>query len=174
MQRTKTISMFAFLFLSVSLAFGQKVRFDYDHNATFSKYKTFMWIKKPLTPQDPLMQQRIIDSVNAQLMAKGLRLVESNADLAVAVNVATQEKQTLNTFYDGLGGWAWGMGGVATTTVDTYTEGTMVVDLFDTQTKKVVWRGTAEKDISSKPKKVSNEVEKAVEKLFKHFPPLAA
>ena len=131
-----------------------------------------MWIKKPLTPKDPFMQQRIIDSVNAQLMAKGLRLVDSNADLAVAVNVATQQKQTLNTFYDGLGGWGWGMGGVET--VETYTEGTMVVDFFDTQTKKIVWRGTAEKEISSKPQKVTNETEKAIEKLFKHFPPIEA
>jgi hypothetical protein len=89
----------------------------------------------------------------------------------VAVNVATQEKQTLHTFYDGFGGWVWGMGPVAPTTVETYTEGTMVVDLFDTQTKKIVWRGTAEKEISSKPQKVTNEIEKAIEKLFKHFPP---
>ena len=172
MQRTKTIWLFAFLFLSISFAFGQKVRFDYDKSANFAKYKTFMWIKKPLTPKDPFMQQRIIDSVNAQMMAKGLRLVDSNADLAVAVNVATQQKQTLNTFYDGFGGWGWGMGGVET--VENYTEGTMVVDFFDTQTKKIVWRGTAEKEISSKPQKVTNEAEKAIEKLFKHFPPIEA
>ena len=61
-----------------------------------------------------------------------LRLVDSNADLAVAVNVATQQKQTLNTSYDGFGGWGWGMGGVET--VETYTEG-------DASTAAAVYEG---------------------------------
>ena len=171
MQQTKTVWAIGLLFLTAGIAFGQKVKVDYDHNADFSMYKTFMWIKQPATPKDPLMQQRIVDAVNMQLMAKGLRLVDSGADLGVAVNVATQEKHTLNTFYDGLGGWGWGLGGVATTTVETYTEGTIVADLFDAQTKKVVWRGVAAKEVSSKPEKVSEQIEKAIEKLFKDFPP---
>ena len=171
MQRTRTLFIIALLFFTGSLAFGQKVRFDYDHSANFTKYRTFSWIKEPITPKDPLMKQRIIDSVNAQLMAKGLRQVDSNGDLGVAVHVATQEKQTLNTFYDGFGPWAWGMG--VTTTVETYNEGTIVVDLFDAQTKKAVWRGTAVKDVSSKPSKATEQVGKALEKIFKNYPPPA-
>jgi|SRR4030095_6818854 hypothetical protein len=170
MQRKKNVFAIALLFLTASFGFSQHVRVDYDHNVNFYKYKTFSWIKEPATPQDPLMKQRIIDGINTQLMARGLRLVASNGDLAVSVNVATQEKQTLNTFYDGFGPWVWGMGGVATT-VETYTEGTIVADLFDTQTKNVVWRGVATKDISSKPSKVTREIDKAIEKLFKDYPP---
>jgi hypothetical protein len=173
MLRTKTILLTGLLFLTVSVAFGQKVRIDYDHTAHFTKYKTYSWLKEPDTPKDPLMKQRIIDAVNMQLMAKGLMLVDSNGDLALAVHVATKEKQTLNTFYDGMGPWGWGMGGVATTTVETYTEGTIVADLFDAQTKKVVWRGVATKEVSDKPDKVSEQVEKAIEKMFKKFPPNA-
>jgi hypothetical protein len=170
MQRRKTIFAIALLFLTGSFGFSQQVRVDYDHNANFSKYKTFSWIKEPATPKDPLMKQRIIDGINMQLMARGLRRVDSNGDLAVSVNVATQEKQTLNNFYDGFGPWGWGIGGV-TTTVETYTEGTIVADLFDSKTKNVVWRGVATKDISSKPSKVTRQVEKAIEKLFKKYPP---
>jgi hypothetical protein len=125
-----------------------------------------MWIKQPVTEQDPFMAQRIVNAVNMQLMAKGLKLVQSNADLGVSVNVATQEKQTLNTFYEGFGGWAWGFDGPVTTTVETYTEGTIVMDLFDTQTKKIVWRGTATKEVSSNPSKETEEVEKSIEKVF--------
>ena len=174
MQRTITILSCVALLLTGSLAFGQKVTFDYDHSANFAKYKTFSWINKPETPQDPLMQQRIINAVNTQLMAKGLQLVQSGGDLGVAVNVATKEKQTLNSFYDGFGGWGWGFGAPVTTTVETYTEGTIVADLFDTQAKKIVWRGVARKDISSKPRKVTEEIDKAVDKMFRHFPPYAA
>src|SRR5213594_3041551 len=105
MQRTRSISAIGLVFLIVTIAFGQKVTFDYDHGTDFSRYKTFMWIKQPETTKDPMMKQRIVDAANMQLMAKGLRLVDSGADLGLAIHVATEEKHTLNTFYDGFGGW---------------------------------------------------------------------
>src|SRR5262249_8812552 len=79
---------------------------DYDHSKDFSKYHTFMWIRQP-KPENPLMKQRIIDAVNAQLEAKGLRLVEEGADLGIAVHTATREQHTLDNFYDGFPGWGW-------------------------------------------------------------------
>src|SRR5262245_48719258 len=119
MKQRRTVWSIVFLFLTVSFVFGQKVRFDYDHSADFFKYKTYSWIKQPVT-KDPFVAQRIVQAVDMQLTAKGLKRVDSNGDLGIAVNVATQEKQTLNSFYDGFG-WGWGMGDVVT--VETYTEG---------------------------------------------------
>src|SRR2546422_9812476 len=163
---------FGLVLLMADFALAQKVTTDWDHSADFSKYRTFMWIKEP-NAKDPLMKQRLIDAVNAKLMEKGLQLATDNADLGVSVNVATQEKHTLNTFYDGFGGWGWGWGGggTATTTVQTYEVGTMVVDLFDTKTKQIVWRGTATSTVPDKPNKKEEKVEKALEKMFKDFPP---
>jgi hypothetical protein len=89
------------------------VRIDYDHAASFSKYRTFMWAKEP-EPDDPFMKQRIINAVNLQLKAKGLES-STQADLAIVANTSTQEIQTVNTYYSG---GSWG-GGWATTTVDT-------------------------------------------------------
>lgn len=177
MHRSKLIPMFLPAMLTGGLLFAQKVRIDYDHSVDFSKYRTYTWIKEPETTEDPFMEQRVIDAVNMQLAAKGLRLVNSDADLGLAVHVATQKKNTLETFYNGFGGgwgWGWGMGmgGVATTNVVTYIEGTIVADLFDSKTKKVVWRGVATKEhMSSKADKETKQTEKAIEKLFKSFPP---
>jgi hypothetical protein len=90
--------------LGASVALAQDVKTDYDHTVNFSKYRTFMWVKEPKTT-NPLMKDRIIEAVNAQLEAKGLRLVQDKADLGISANAATKEKQTLESFYDGFPGW---------------------------------------------------------------------
>ena len=156
-------------------AFAQEVTADYNKDTDFSRYKTYRWIKEPET-ENPLMRQRVIDDVNDSLRAKGLRLVTSDADLCIAAHAATREQQTLNTFYDGFaGGWRWrGTGlGSATTTVSTYDVGTLVVDIFDASTKEAIWRGTASKTLSSNPQKNTAAVNKAIDKMFKNFPPLS-
>ena len=157
-------------------AFAQDVKTDYNTTTDFSQYKTFSWIKEPQT-SNPLTRQRVIDDVNAALKAKGLQLVTSDADVCIAAHAATKEQQTLDTFYDGFGGgwgWRWGGGfGMATTTVETYEIGTLVVDIFDSRTKEAIWRGTASKTLSGNPQKNAASLNRAVEKMFKNFPPSA-
>ena len=168
MRSLKILILSVFVMVPLALV-AQEIQTDYDHTTDFSKYKTFTWIKQPKT-ENPLMQQRIIDAVNTQLEAKGLRLVASNADLGVSANTATKEEQTLNSFYDGFYGWGWHRywGPV---TVETYAVGTLIVDLFDMETKQVKWWGAASDTISDKPEKNAKKLNEAVEKLFKHFPP---
>src|SRR6202011_4719502 len=109
---------------------AQSVKTDYDHNANFSQYKTFSWEK--VQTKDPLQVDRIKSAVNSALAAKGLTEVATGGDLEVFAIETTQNQQTLDTFYNGFGGgrrWG-GFGGFgdATTTVETYQVGTLVVD----------------------------------------------
>jgi hypothetical protein len=84
-----------------------------------------------------------------------------------------KNQRTLNTFYNGFGGgWRWGGGfGDATTTVNTYKVGTLVVDLFDATSKKLIWRGSSTDTLSSTSDKNIKALDKGVEKMFNHFPP---
>lgn len=59
--------------------------------------------------------------------------------------------------------------GDATTTTETYKVGTLVVDLFDTKTKKLVWRGSARGALSNSSSKNIRILDKSVEKMFKQF-----
>jgi hypothetical protein len=172
MQRSQIVLTFGAVMVTATLALAQKVTTDYDKGADFTAYKTFAWIKEPKTT-DPLMRQRIIEEVNGALAAKGLQLTTGQADLGIAAHTATKEERTLNTFYNGFGGgWRWGGGfGGATTRVDTYEVGTLVVDVFDTRTKEALWRGTASKTISDSPQKNAANLNKAVAKMFEKFPP---
>src|SRR5262249_22500828 len=105
--------------------------------------------------------------------SKGWQQVSSGGDASVSAFGATHNEQTLQTFYDGFGGgWFWrGFDTTATTTVENTPVGTLMVDIFDTKTKKLIWRGSASDTLSSKPEKNENKLEKSVDDMFKHFPP---
>ena len=64
--------------------------------------------------------------------------------------------------------------GTSQTMVDEYMVGTLVVDMFDTKTKTLVFRGTATDEISDKADKNVKKIEKASDKMFKNFPPAPA
>jgi len=61
--------------------------------------------------------------------------------------------------------------GDSMTTVENTPVGTLIVDVFDGQSKKLVWRGTSTETLSSKPEKNERKLEKAVADMFKKFPP---
>lgn len=149
---------------------AQDVKTDYDRNANFGHYKTYSWER--VQTRDPLMVDRIKSAVNGVLAAKGLMEVPSGGDLSVIAMETTKDQQTLDTFYNNLGGgWRWGGFGDATTTTDTYKVGTLVIDLFDTNTKQLLWRGSASDTLSNKSEKNIENLDKGVEKMFSKFPP---
>src|ERR1700678_4718787 len=132
-------------------SFAQQVKTDYDRGVDFSQFKTYSWEK--VQTQDPLWVSRIKQAIDASLAAKGWTPVVSGGDVAIVAMDMTQNHQTINTYYDGFGGgWRWGGGfGDATTSVDTYKVGTLVVDMFAAQTKKLIWRGPASARPPDKP-----------------------
>src|ERR1700694_3750011 len=176
-QRTIFASVgIALLFATAS--FAQQVKTDYDRSADFGQYKTYSWEK--VQTRDPLMVDRIETAVNADLASKGWKYVKWSGDVSIIAIEITQNQQTLNTFYDGFGGgWGWrGWGGggfgEATTTTDTYKVGTLVVDLFDTKTKSLLWRGSSSDTLSNNSNKNIKNLTKGVEKMFKQFPPASS
>jgi len=162
------------MFLFAAKSSAQQVKTDYDRSANFVQYKTYSW--EQVKTKDALDVDRVKSAVNAALAAKGWSQVDSGGDVSIIAVETTQEQQSLNTFYDGFGGgWGWrrfgGGFGEATTTTDTYKVGTLVVDLFETKTKQLLWRGTSSDTLSNNSDKNIKNLDKGVEKMFKHFPP---
>src|SRR6202171_5146260 len=157
-----------------TISFDQHVKTDYDHSANFGQYKTYSWEK--VQTKDPLLVDRIKTAVDSALAAKGWTLVPSGGDVEVFAIETTQNQQTLDTFYNGFGGgrrWG-GFGGgfgYGTPTTETYTVGTLVVDLFDAKTEKLIWRSSSSDTLSDKADKNTKNLDKGVNKMFQHFPP---
>jgi hypothetical protein len=159
--------------LFTTTSFAQQIKTDYDRDANFNQYKTYSFEK--IQTRDPLWVDRIKEAVNADLMSKGWTPVQAGGDVAIVAIETTQNQPTLNTFYDGFGGgWGWRRGGSfgdSTTTVENYKVGTLVVDLFDSRTKKLIWRGSASDTLSDKSGNNIKTLDKGVQKMFDHFPP---
>jgi hypothetical protein len=171
LRRVSVTLVLVVIFFSVP-ALAQKVETDYDHSVNFNQYHTYSWGHVRST--DPFFEQRIRDAVDHDLQTKGWQLVPAGGDVTLTAVAIKKNQAEYTTFYDGLGGgWRWHGwgGGMATTTVENIPVGTLIIDMYDTSTKQLLWRGLAHDQLSDKPDKDTKRLEKAVNKMFDKFPP---
>ena len=155
------------LVLTTAVLSAQKVSVDFDQAAPFATYKTYAWVDGTPAP-NPINEERLRMSVDAHLAMIGLRMNTTNPDVVVVTHVTTKERQELRVSGFGYGpGWG---GGYGTANVETYIDGTLVLDLYDAHTKKMVWRGVATATASDKPTKNASKINKALDKMFEKFP----
>jgi hypothetical protein len=154
-------------------AFAQHVAVDYDRAANFKQIKTYSWAK--LHTADPITDNRVKEAIDQELAAKGWSQLSSGGDVALVVVEQTSVREQYDSLYNGFGGRRWGGGMVdETTTVDNYEVGTLIVCMFDGNSKQLIWRGTASGDVSDNSQKKIKSLAKVVQKMFKDFPPNAA
>jgi Domain of unknown function (DUF4136) len=151
------------------------VTYDYDRTANFSKFRSYTWVRGN-PAKDDLNHQRIMGAVDAQLAMRGFSKVENGgtADVLVAYHATFDESIQVNMF--GSGGWGpYGFGGsrMGNARADRITVASLVVDMVDASAKKIVWRGTASQDLdpNANAEKKDKNISKAVEKMFKNYPP---
>lgn len=151
---------------------------DFDPGVDFSAYSTYTWIDTAGDDLDAITDSRIRSAIDGGLATRGIQKSGADADLAVGYQVTTAERRSYNTVNSGWGGgyrWGgWGMGmGTSTTTENVWQEGSLIVGLFDTGTKNLVWTGTATAalDPSRSPDERQKLVDDAVAEMLKDFPP---
>jgi hypothetical protein len=152
-----------------ALAAAQEVHFDYDRSANFGAYKTYQWVDSAAgRAPNQLMDQNIKRAIDTQLVSKGLQRVENGGDLQISYQAAIDQEKQFDGF--GSGPRFWGTTHVTSSTIEI---GKLVVDFFDSAKNQLVWRGAASKtlDIKKDPDKNYKNLEKAMAKLFKNFPP---
>ena len=181
-MRTLTLAAVGAAFF-LSACSGISTSTDYDPAADFTKYSTFTWLDTDGDDIDAITDSRIKGSIDGALVGKGFQKGGEGADLAVGYQVTTSERRSYNTVNTGwgggygYGGYGWGgygMGmGTSTTYENVWDEGTLLIGMFDTATKNLVWTGTASAalDGSRSPEQRQQLVDDAVDKMLKDFPP---
>lgn len=181
----KTIGLLVVLSLAALPATAQKVYIDYAHDFDFESAETFQYVEtKDSNVGSQLVDDRIKSLITKELQEGGARMVDSNPDLYITYHVTTEENKVYNTtstgfggyggYYRGWGGWG-GMGmSSAHTTESTFTDGTLIIDAYEPEEKKMVWRGTGTVTLKAKPEKQTKQVEKILAKMGKKWDKILA
>jgi len=177
-MKSLMFSLFVIALLMAAPAAAQKVYVDYDQSVDFTSFKTFAWGPTPETSvkgESPLMHSRIKNSIEFHLTEGGLVEDTENPDLYVTYHGSSREETRLTTTGMGYGyggGWGWNAhypNFNTTTTSHTYDRGTLIIDLWDANTKEAIWRGTAEAVVKTNPQQAAKQLEKAINKIVKRW-----
>jgi len=154
---------------------AQTVTIDYDHSVNFAKFKSYTWSGVHAT--DPSVEGRITIAVDRDMSGRFFHQQTKNGDVTIAVVEATRDKQEYADFYAKLNDitWqrGWGSGGfldTATTPQDVPLD-TLVMDMYDTKTQKLIWRGVVTEPVAKSQDKNDQIMDRAVNLLFAKFPP---
>ena len=159
--------------LTLGRAMAQDVTYNFMPGTDFTKFHTYKWVTiQGASYPNQILDAQIKDAINSQLTGKGLTLTDSDkADLYVGYQTSVDQQRQWNAYGMG-GGWRLG-GGMGTATSSTINVGTLVLDMYDPSTKTLVWTGRATKTInpSSNQEKNQKNLNNAMQKLLKNYPP---
>lgn len=171
------------LLLISSYSIAQKVNTDYDKKADFTVYKTvsFLGWQDDVTLND-FDKKRFTDAFREEFKKRNLTLLESGGDMAIALYLVVAQKTSTTAYTNyygggagrgyrrgGRGGWGGGYSSTSYSESD-YLEGTLVMDVFDGESKEQIWQAVATKTVSEKPEKREKSIPKGVKKVMKKFP----
>lgn len=184
-----TFSVFLVALLTTTQIYAQ-VHSDYDQSVDFTKFKTIRflgWQDDSDKLINDLDKQRILESFGKEFEMRNLTFVKQGGDLAVTLYLKLDQKTSTTAYTDyngGMGyggrwgygygvGWGAGMGmGSSTTTFseNDYEVGTLVVSVYEGESKKLIWQGISNKTINENPKKRVKTIPKGVQKIMKKYP----
>jgi hypothetical protein len=167
------LAMAGAILVGAGAAMAQDVKTNYVPGTDFSKYKTYKWVAiEGAQYPDQIVDTQIKTAIDAALAGKGFtKATGETADLFIGYQVAVDQERQWNAYGMG-GGLRWG-GGMGTATSSTIQIGTLALDMYDSAAKSLVWKGEATKTLnpSDNPEKRQQNMNKAMQKLLKDFPP---
>jgi hypothetical protein len=178
-MKLSAITFSAIAACALSACTSVTVTTDYDHSASFAKYKTYALAPAAKRQTlSPTAEAALSGTLRTELTGRGISEASGGkADLAVVPQVFANQKTSVQQYtdwgYGYRGTWPYGYGrygvwnGAPRTYVDVnqYLEGTLILDFVDTHTNKLVFRGTGKAvvgDAESNAAKISEAVKQMV------------
>ncbi len=172
---------------------GVKINTDYNQMIDYGQFETYAFMPVEDRPdENELISARIRNAISANVEEGGFRKVDdpNRADLWVAWHLMLDEKFSTTTtgggytggYYGAYGRGYWGRYGyggggygmsTSYTTVNEWTEGTLVIDVIDRDKDILIYRATAESKIRENvdPQERTERINDAVARMMADFPP---
>jgi len=165
---------------------------DFDKSVDFTQFKTYAWSTPDIqvgnnpTYKSGLITKNIETSLTDELARRGLTMNAENPDLLVGFHTYTEKKVDSygsvapSPMYYPFGyraGWRYYPYGFANWPYAwngnfrnvQYTEGTLIIDVVNARTKQLIWRGSAEGNVSD-PNRLEKEISRGIHKIMKEYP----
>jgi hypothetical protein len=178
---------FFVFFASVCLpviAMAQNATYNYARGVDFSPYRTYEWVSiEGVAAPDSHLDEAIKRAIEAQLAAKGLTKSKDGAQLYIAYQVGFPREKVIRQYLGATQAygpdWPYGRdygdiysgSPISTATSSKIQLGNLVLDIYDSSYSDLVWRGNVSRAIG--PDNKENDLNKAVAKLLKNYPPKA-
>ncbi len=153
-----------------------------------SSYHTFAWMPQAKADgknqSNAMADNKIKDATTKSLLSKGLKLSQDTPDLIINYTLTTGQGSRTNLYasypvypfgYFGFG-WGWGYRpyyyaygapfsyyGAVVAEKEHYKEGTLIIDLIDSRTHRIVWRGFGVGEVHKNNEKNIADLPKVVE-----------
>jgi hypothetical protein len=162
--------VFLSLFAVVANASAQEVSLDYARDHDFALYKSFAWSPAQQPAKNPANHIRITRAVEEALGPKGMaKSADGRPDVYLMYHGRVGDKVKVRS--KNTGGY-WEPTNLRTVVdVGKVREGTLILEMYDAQTKDVVWRGVAT-SVGVREDRAEEEIKAAVKKLLEAYPPV--
>jgi hypothetical protein len=156
--------------LALVPAFAQDIKVEYDKTKDYSGYKTFRFGESEIiTPKekkqisDKALDKIIKDAITKEMTEKGITRNDSSAQLVVTYVAGIFEHSEIQN----LGPLGQAPGSSSQTWSNNYTQGELIIDLNDVESKKLIWRINSQTNTTTP--EASQYIEQIVDKGLKKF-----
>jgi len=185
----KLLSIFTIILLFSSCS-SLDVIYDMDQNISFKQFKTFSfypWDYKNGFQMNDYDKETILIAIQDQMEEKGYVYQKEGADMVVSIFVTLKGVVSYDAYTNHYGGWAgygggWGYSGFGygygyspgysstTVTRNSYTEGSLIIDVFSVASKKLIWQGIGSRQVEPNLEKRDKKLPKNVVQILINFP----
>lgn len=156
-------AMLALLAVLAGCEVAPEIRTQSAPELDLSRYATYNYVARPGTDRGnyrSMTTRYLQEAIDREMAARGLKRSD-HPDLLIDFHTSLRDRlQAWGTWGYGWGygwgpgwgyGWGWGPGwwggpgpwGPGWSNIDTYTEGTLTIDVIDAKNKEAIWSGSA-------------------------------
>ena len=188
MRKLLFIAIATFLVIGAGCGSSISITTDYDKSMDFTVIKTFgflKWNDESAALVNELDRRRLESAVTSELEKRGMKHVDSLGDSMIGFHVVKQNKTgttSYTDYYGGMGyygrgggfgygyGYPYGGGGTTTTQTYNYTIGTVIIDQYESSSKKLMWEGVAQGEVTGDRSNREENIKKDITRMFANYP----